>query len=142
MLHRDPQTAPVLLAAFFHPEPTMVAKPALQRRTLLKREPASGPGWVASASRRVEATSRANTEAEDRRSGGPGISRLGALLADPSRAAILLALMDGRSQTAKELAYRAAVSPSTASEHLAKLERRGLIARLRQGRNHYFHLAD
>lgn len=78
----------------------------------------------------------------DRRSSGQGISRLGALLADPSRAAILLALMDGRSQTAKELAYRAAVSPSTASEHLAKLEAADLIERVRQGRNHYFTLPN
>jgi hypothetical protein len=35
---------------------------------------------------------------------GPDIASLGALVADPPRAAMVTALMDGRSQTAPELA--------------------------------------
>jgi DNA-binding transcriptional ArsR family regulator len=71
----------------------------------------------------------------------PDLTQLGALIADRSRARILVALLDGRAQTAKELALRAGVSAATASEHLARLERAGLLGRERQGRNHYFRLA-
>src|SRR5258708_25603396 len=44
-----------------------------------------------------------------------------ALLADPTRAAIVLALMDGRAREAKKLALDAGVTPQTASAHLRKL---------------------
>jgi len=51
-----------------------------------------------------------------------------ALVGHAARATMLSALMDGRALTAKELAYRANVSPSTASGHLSKL----VAARLRE----------
>jgi len=54
---------------------------------------------------------------------------------------MLCALLDGRSLTAGELAYRAGVSPSTASSHLAKLTDARLIALVRQGRHRYYRLA-
>ena len=65
-----------------------------------------------------------------------------ALLGDPARANILVALMDGRALTAKELAYAARVSPPTTSGHLGKLTEAGLLTLHRQGRHHYYRLAS
>ncbi|MGH7156241.1 MAG: ArsR/SmtB family transcription factor, partial [Acetobacteraceae bacterium] len=65
-----------------------------------------------------------------------------ALLGDPARANILAALMDGRSLTAKELAFAAHVSPQTTSGHLAKLTGAGLLAANPQGRHRYYRLAS
>ena len=53
--------------------------------------------------------------------GDADIASIAALLADPTRAAMLLALSDGRAFTAGELAKSAGVAPSTASEHLGRL---------------------
>ena len=64
------------------------------------------------------------------------------LLADGSRAAICLALLDGRSWTVGELARHAGVAPSTASEHVARLTEGGIPAAVRQGRHRYVRLAD
>ena len=64
-----------------------------------------------------------------------------ALVADPARARMLTALMDGRARTAKELAYGAGITPQTASSHLAKLLRARLLAMERQSRHRYFRLA-
>ncbi|HUJ06412.1 MAG TPA: winged helix-turn-helix domain-containing protein [Streptosporangiaceae bacterium] len=64
------------------------------------------------------------------------------LLADGSRAAICLALLDGRSWTVGELARHAGVAPSTASEHVARLTGGGILAVVRQGRHRYVRLAD
>jgi hypothetical protein len=44
------------------------------------------------------------------------LANLGGLLADRTRAAFCLALLDGRAWTAGELAAHAKVAPSTASE--------------------------
>ncbi len=65
-----------------------------------------------------------------------------ALLGDPARANMLVALMDGRALTAKELAYAARVSPQTTSGHLGKLTEAGLLALTKQGRHHYYRLAS
>jgi DNA-binding transcriptional ArsR family regulator len=48
----------------------------------------------------------------------PAVSGIAALVGNPARANILIALIDGRALTASELAYVAGVSPQTASEHL------------------------
>jgi DNA-binding transcriptional ArsR family regulator len=69
------------------------------------------------------------------------ISSLGSLLADPGRSAILLALLEGRALPAGELARAAAVSAQSASAHLAKLSRGGLITMQRDGRCRYYKLA-
>ncbi len=69
------------------------------------------------------------------------IASVAALVADPARARMLTALMDGRARTAKELAYGARVTPQTASSHLAKLLRARLLAMERQSRHRYFRLA-
>jgi DNA-binding transcriptional ArsR family regulator len=69
------------------------------------------------------------------------ISSLGYLLADPGRTAMLLALLEGRSLPAGELARAASVSPQSASAHLAKLSQGGLITMQREGRCRYYKLA-
>ena len=70
------------------------------------------------------------------------VAELGALLADPVRAGMLLALMDGTVRPAGELARIAGVAPSTASGHLKKLVEGGLLAVVDQGRHRYFMVAD
>jgi DNA-binding transcriptional ArsR family regulator len=64
-----------------------------------------------------------------------------ALIADPARAAILMALMDGRAQPAGSLAYAANLSPQAASNHLAKLLDGGMVAVETEGRHRYYRLA-
>lgn len=64
-----------------------------------------------------------------------------ALMAEPARAAMLMALLGGRALPASELARTAGVSPSTASEHLARLREGGLIEATRSGRHRYFALS-
>lgn len=70
------------------------------------------------------------------------VARCAALLADPSRAAMCLALLDGRAWTVGELARHAGVGPSTASEHVSRLVGGKLLAEERQGRHRYVRLAD
>jgi DNA-binding transcriptional ArsR family regulator len=69
------------------------------------------------------------------------IAGAAALIADPSRAAILRALLSGRPLAAGELARLAGISAATASFHLAKLLDGGMIAVARQGRHRYYRLA-
>ena len=71
-----------------------------------------------------------------------GLADLAALLADGTRAAFCVALLDGRAWTSGELAAHAGVAPSTASEHLGKLVDGGLLVERRQGRHRYVQLAD
>lgn len=70
------------------------------------------------------------------------IAAAAALIADPTRAAFLDELLDGRALPAGELARRAGVTASTASTHLARLVEGGLVAMERSGRHRYFRLAD
>lgn len=72
----------------------------------------------------------------------PGLSRIGALLADPGRAAMLWALMDGSARPAGELTMVAGLSPSAASAHLARLTEGGLLAVEVRGRHRYFRIAS
>ncbi|HVW45910.1 MAG TPA: metalloregulator ArsR/SmtB family transcription factor [Solirubrobacterales bacterium] len=73
--------------------------------------------------------------------GDVDIAAAAALMADPSRAAVLTALTDGRALPPSELAEVAGVSRSTMSEHLAKLHAAGFLAVERGGRNRYYRLA-
>lgn len=72
----------------------------------------------------------------------PNISAIASLIADPSRAVFMEALLDGRALPAGELAYMAGVTPQTASNHLAKLVEGGLLVVERQGRHRYYRLAS
>ncbi|MCA0449718.1 MAG: helix-turn-helix domain-containing protein, partial [Proteobacteria bacterium] len=65
------------------------------------------------------------------------VAEIASLAGDPARAAMLLELMDGRALTAGELARAANVAPQTASGHLAKLAKAGLVTIRAQGRHRY-----
>ena len=69
---------------------------------------------------------------------GPDVSIVAALIGDPARANMLMALMSGLALGGTELAAEAGVTLSTASGHLSKLERAGLVATSKQGRTRYF----
>jgi DNA-binding transcriptional ArsR family regulator len=73
---------------------------------------------------------------------GVDISAVGALLADPARASILLALSGGVALPASDLAQRAGITPSTASTHLARLLEVEWVAVERHGRHRYYRLAS
>jgi len=62
------------------------------------------------------------------------------LLADPSRVAMLWALMDGRRLPAGDLARIAGIRPSTATEHLTRLIEAGWLAVEQFGRHRYLRL--
>ncbi|NKZ11476.1 helix-turn-helix transcriptional regulator [Mycolicibacterium septicum DSM 44393] len=69
------------------------------------------------------------------------IAAVAALLADPARCKVLLALDDGRALPAGVLAEEAGISRPTASSHLAKLTDAGLLTVRTQGRHRYYRLA-
>ncbi|WP_213294060.1 ArsR/SmtB family transcription factor [Paraburkholderia sacchari] len=71
----------------------------------------------------------------------PGLARVAALLADPGRAAMLWALMDGSARPAGELTMIAGLSPSAASAHLARLAEGGLLKPEVRGRHRYYRIA-
>ncbi len=70
------------------------------------------------------------------------ISRIASLVGEPSRATMLLELMDGRSLTARELAMAGSISPQTASRHLAQMVESGLMLVEQRGRHRYHRLAS
>jgi len=73
---------------------------------------------------------------------GPDITRIAQLIGDPTRGAILSALLSGKALSAGELADEAGVTPQTASGHLGQMVEAGLLWRRKQGRHQYFALAD
>jgi DNA-binding transcriptional ArsR family regulator len=70
------------------------------------------------------------------------LARIGALLADRTRATILLTLLNGGLTPASALADRAEVSRSLASAHLRKLELGGLVRVEPRGRQRLYRLAS
>jgi len=70
------------------------------------------------------------------------VPAVASLLAEPTRAAILDALMAGGSLPAGELARRAGVAPSTASEHLSRLLEGHLVSCEAHGRERRYRLAS
>jgi len=77
-----------------------------------------------------------------RHSPDPNVATVSALIGDPGRAAMLLALLDGRDLPASELAYRSGLSPTAASAHLAKLVHGGLLTVDPLGRHRFYRLAN
>lgn len=71
----------------------------------------------------------------------PNVAAVAALIADPARAAMLAALLDGRALPAGELAYASGVAAQTASSHLSKLLAGGLLSVETEGRHRYYRLA-
>ncbi len=72
----------------------------------------------------------------------PGLAAIAALIADPAREAMLVALAGGRALPAGELADAAGISAQSASRHLQKLTDGGLLSVWAQGRFRYYRLAD
>ncbi|MEM9103894.1 MAG: winged helix-turn-helix domain-containing protein [Pseudomonadota bacterium] len=72
----------------------------------------------------------------------PNITRISQMLAEPSRARMLLALMSGQAMTATELALEADITTQTASSHLGKLLDSELLCVRKQGRHKYFQIND
>jgi DNA-binding transcriptional ArsR family regulator len=72
----------------------------------------------------------------------PDISGAAAILADKSRAVMLIALAEGGAMPAGELAHHARVSAQTASSHLARMLEAGLVKVEVQGRHRYYSVAN
>jgi DNA-binding transcriptional ArsR family regulator len=70
------------------------------------------------------------------------LADVASLVGEPSRAAILLALLDRSARPAGELAEEADLSPAATSLHLAKLTQGGLLAVRKEGRHRYYRLAS
>jgi DNA-binding transcriptional ArsR family regulator len=74
--------------------------------------------------------------------GDVDVAAAAALIGEPARAALLLALTEAEFLPARELAARAGIAPSTASGHLARLLEGELVVAQRSGRHRYFRLAS
>ena len=72
--------------------------------------------------------------------GYPNMAAMAALIADPVRAGMLYALMDGSARSSSDLANLAGASPQAASNHLAKLLEGGLLKVKQSGRHRHYAL--
>ncbi|GAA0589919.1 metalloregulator ArsR/SmtB family transcription factor [Kutzneria viridogrisea] len=70
------------------------------------------------------------------------LAEVAAVLADPTRAAMCLALLDGRAWTVGELGRAVGVAPSSASEQVGRLAAAGFISTVHQGRHRYVRITD
>ena len=70
------------------------------------------------------------------------IASVGSLVGEPTRAAMLLALLNGLALPAGELAREAGLSAAATSLHLAKLVAGGLLVVQKAGRHRYYRLAS
>src|SRR5260370_2974509 len=71
---------------------------------------------------------------------GSYLCRAGAVIGEPSGAAMLWSLLGGESRPASELAMLANVSPQTASNHLKLLLDAGFLKMKAMGRNKFYSL--
>jgi DNA-binding transcriptional ArsR family regulator len=74
--------------------------------------------------------------------GEADISAAAALLAEPARARLILAVIEQGPQPASELAARAGIAASTASGHLARLVNAGFLVARKNGRYRSYDLGD
>ncbi len=74
--------------------------------------------------------------------GDADIARVAALMGEPPRATVLLALASGRALAASTLAAEAGVAPSTLSGHLGRLVDGGLVTVETSGRHRYYRLGS
>jgi DNA-binding transcriptional ArsR family regulator len=70
------------------------------------------------------------------------IASVADLIGEPARAAMLVALLDGRALPAGELARLAGVSAQSASRHLSKMADGGLLGVRKTGRHRYYAIAS
>lgn len=73
---------------------------------------------------------------------GVDLAATARLIGEPARAAMLDALVGGTPLAAGELARAAGITAATASGHLAKLRRAGLVDVVPNGRHRYYRLAS
>jgi DNA-binding transcriptional ArsR family regulator len=74
--------------------------------------------------------------------GEADVAAAASLLAEPARAALVVALTEHEALPASALAAHAGIAPSTASEHLRRLVEGGFLVSRKNGRHRYFSLAD
>ena len=74
--------------------------------------------------------------------GDADIAAAAALLAEPARAALVTAVIADGALPVTDLAERARIAPSTASEHLGRLVAGGFLNSEKRGRHRYYGLAD
>lgn len=74
--------------------------------------------------------------------GDVDVAAAAALLAEPARTALVQAVIEDGPLPASELAARAGIAPSTASEHLARLVDGGFLTTTKNGRHRYYRLGD
>ncbi|MBO9704505.1 MAG: winged helix-turn-helix transcriptional regulator [Arthrobacter sp.] len=72
----------------------------------------------------------------------PSLAGTAALLANETRASIMLNLLDGRAWTPTELADALTIARPTATEQLHRLVDAGMLTEVRQGRHRYVRLAS
>jgi len=72
--------------------------------------------------------------------GDVDVAAAAALLAEPARTALVQAVIEDGPLPASELAVRAGIAPSTASQHLARLVDGGFLAASKNGRHRYYRL--
>lgn len=77
-----------------------------------------------------------------RTNSNPNVALIASLVSEPSRAAMLTALLDGRFHPASELANMAGIKPQTASFHLAKMVEANVIVFEKHGRHRYYGIRD
>ena len=70
------------------------------------------------------------------------LAQMARMISAPARAAMLLALADGRALPASELACRAGISNQTASEHLSFMKKMGILCVEHCGRHRYYRVVD
>lgn len=70
------------------------------------------------------------------------LAEAGALIAEPPRAAMMIALLDGSARPATELCQLSGVATGTASTHLRKLCEGKLLTVSKQGRFRFYRLAN
>ncbi len=74
--------------------------------------------------------------------GDVDVAAAAALLAEPARTALVQAVIEDGPLPASELAARAGIAPSTASQHLGRLVGAGFLATSKSGRHRYYRLGD
>jgi len=74
--------------------------------------------------------------------GDVDVAAAAALLAEPARTALVQAVIEDGPLPASELAARAGIASSTASQHLGRLVGAGFLATSKSGRHRYYRLGD
>jgi DNA-binding transcriptional ArsR family regulator len=74
--------------------------------------------------------------------GDVDIAAAASLLAEPARAALMTAVIADGALPGAELAARAGIAPSTASEHLSRLVDGGFLTSAKRGRHRYYRVGD